>query len=401
MTQPKYFLTSDLHTKFCFSSGFECVASTHPSLSAQSYGQIMIQVSDNSLNQIESRIFQIYLHEELGYPNVFLEPTVYTERKSERSKLLNLLLDVSGPTLNLGVWMPADFHTMPPFVEMAGRLSTGFFGWFVPKLLIRPNDLPSLNFYTIFKHPDTSTFKQFVFDDSILNVYEDGHSDEDEANNNYVPEQCKGKDERCVTLLAGWRRQTEFVIKHINELKLYVKVKWLGANLQAATRHLFDQFSRNRSEHAGQKFAVLHYSPSEVIDTDIEFETITMPACKDLISSNETLCQYETTAILKYFSSTLSGKNGINNALREITFNRTQEIGLLRRYQSYVRGTANNLPASDPDTAFDYVACEWLRENRGIWSKWIPQLTQEIIYIGGIFPNTHESNREHEGECPI
>lgn len=363
----------------------------------------MIQVSDDALNQIESRIFQIYLQEELGYRNVSLEPTLYTERKSERWKLLNLLmdLDMSGPTLNLGVWMPADFHTMPPFVEMAGRLSTGYFGWFVPKSLIRPNDLPSLNFYTIFKDPNTSTFKQFVFDESILNVYEYGHSDADEAYNNYVPEQCRGKEERCVTLLAGLRRQTEFVIKHIKELKLYVKVKWLGVNLQAATRHLFDQFSRNRSEYAGQKFVVLHYSPSEVIDTDIEFDTITMPACKDIIISNETLCQYETTAILKYFSSTLSGKNGINNALREITFNRTQEKWLLKRYQSYVRGTTYNLPASDPDTAFDYVACEWLRKNRDIWSKWIPKLPQEIIYIGGIFPNTHESNREHEGAYPI
>lgn len=358
----------------------------------------MIQVSDNVLNQIQSRIFKIYLNEQLGYRNVTLQPAVHSGSKSEKWKLLDLLLGIAGPTLNLGVWMPADFHTMPPSVEMAGRLSTGYFGWFVPRRLIQPNDMPTLNLYTIFKYPNTSTFKQFVFDESILNEYEDDDNDGGDAlDNSFVPEQCAGKEQRCVTLLAAHRWQTEFVIKHINELKLYVKVKWLGANLQAATRYLFDQFSQNRSEFAGQKFVVLHYSPSEVIDTDIEYDTITMPACKDMVSSSETLCQYETMAVLKYVSAMLSGKNGINNALREITFSRTQEKRLLMRYHNYVRSATNDLPMDSSETAFDHVACEWLKENLGVWSKWIRELPQEIIYIGGIFPNTHDSNRQHEG----
>lgn len=357
----------------------------------------MIQVSGNVLNQIESRIFKIYLNEELGYRNVSLRSTPYpNSRSSEKWKLLDLLLGIVGPTLSLGVWMPADFHTMPPHVEMAGRLSTGYFGWFVPKRLIQSNDLPTLNLYTILKYPNTSAFKQFVFDDGMLSEYEVGDGGA-ATYNSFVPEQCSGKEQRCVTLLAAHRWQTEFVIKHINELKLYVKVKWLGANLQSAARHLYDQFSRNRSDLVGQKFVMLHYSPSEVIDTEIEYETITMPACKDMVSSSETLCQYETMAVLKYYSSTLSGKNDINNALREINFSRAQEKWLLRRYHNYARGAANNVPLNDAETAYDYVACEWLRENVGVWSKWIRQLPQEIIYIGGIFPNTHESNRQHEG----
>lgn len=363
----------------------------HTSLGAQSYGEIMIQASDNVLNQIESSIFKIYLNEELGYRNVSIQSTPYSQRQDERWKLLEVLMGIAGPTLNLGVWMPADFHTMPPLVEMAGRLSTGYFGWFVPKQFNQPNDSPSLNLYTIFKYPNTSTFKKFVFDESILNQYEDD-------DNSFVPEQCSDERQRCVTLLAAHRWRTEFVIQHINELKLYVKVKWLGENLQLVTRHLYDQFRRNRSESIGQKFVVLHYSPSEVIDTDIEYDTITMPACKDMISSSDTLCQYETMAVLKYQSSMLSDQNGITNALREINFSRAQEKSLLKRYQKYASSTASNVPMNDAKTIFDYVACDWLRENNGIWSNWIGQLPQEIIYIGGIFPNTHESNRQHEGD---
>lgn len=333
------------------------------------------------------------MNEELGYRNVLLRNvTPYSDRSSsEKRKLFDLLQGIEGRTLSLGVWMPADFHTIPPHVEMAGRLSTGYFGWFVPKRLIQSNDLTTLNLYTIFKHPNTSAFKQFVFDDGMLNEY--GAT----ANDTFVPEQCIGKQQLCVTLLAAHRWQTQFVMEHINELKLYVKVKWLGANLQSAARHLYDQFSRNRSEFASRKFVMLHYSPSEVIDTEIEYDTIMMPACKDMVSSSETLCQYETMAVLKYYSSRLNGKNGVHNALREIDFSRDQEKWLLRRYHNYARGATNNVPLNDAKIAYDSVACEWLRQNKDVWSSWIPQLPQEIIYIGGIFPNTHESNRQHEG----
>lgn len=40
------------------------------------------------------------------------------------------------PIINLGIWMPSDHHSYSPKVEMAGPLTTGRFGWFIPKLLI-------------------------------------------------------------------------------------------------------------------------------------------------------------------------------------------------------------------------------------------------------------------------
>lgn len=387
---------SNLYSLFFFY--LICVASEHTSLGAQSHGEIIIQSSNNVLNQIESRIFKMYLNEELGYRNVSIRPTPLPSGKSDKWKIMQVLLSLQGPTLNLGVWMPADFHTMPPNVEMAGRLSTGYFGWFVPKRLIQPNDLPTMNLYTIFKYPNTSTFKQFVFDDEIIAEFgmgADQHYD-------FVPDQCVGKEQQCVTLLAAHRWQTEFVIKHINELKLYVKVKWLGANLQPATRHLYERFRQHHDGVFGPKFVVLHYSPSEVIDTDIEYETITMPACKDIVSSNETMCQYETMAVIKYMSEKLSGPDGINYALREINFDVAQEKWMLRRYQNYLKGTMNAVPMDEAEGTFDTVACDWLKENSVQWSKWIQKMPEKIVYIGGIFPNAHESTREHEGmQCAI
>lgn len=73
------------------------------------------------------------------------------------------------PTLNLGVWMPADYHMPPPNIHMIGRFSLGRFGWFTPKKLIKtdqphPPPLP----YTIFKTNTGEQFKRFLVNTTVL-----------------------------------------------------------------------------------------------------------------------------------------------------------------------------------------------------------------------------------------
>lgn len=72
------------------------------------------------------------------------------------------------PILNLGVWMPADYHLLPPNIDIAGRFSTGRFGWFIPKQLIDTDEVSSIISYRIFKNSTTNQFNRFLFDENIL-----------------------------------------------------------------------------------------------------------------------------------------------------------------------------------------------------------------------------------------
>lgn len=65
--------------------------------------------------------------------------------------------------------MPADYHMPPPGVEMVGRLSTGRFGWFIPKVLIQNGSFPTFIPYTTFNNNNAEEFDRFIFDESILN----------------------------------------------------------------------------------------------------------------------------------------------------------------------------------------------------------------------------------------
>lgn len=72
------------------------------------------------------------------------------------------------PILNLGVWMPADYHLLPPNIDIAGRFSTGRFGWFIPKQLMDTDEVSSIISYRIFKNSTTNQFNRFLFDENIL-----------------------------------------------------------------------------------------------------------------------------------------------------------------------------------------------------------------------------------------
>lgn len=72
------------------------------------------------------------------------------------------------PALNLGIWMPADYHMPPPGVDMVGRFSTGRFGWFIPKSLIGDGGSSSVIPYTVFKDTNSLQYQRFVYDENVL-----------------------------------------------------------------------------------------------------------------------------------------------------------------------------------------------------------------------------------------
>lgn len=73
------------------------------------------------------------------------------------------------PTLNLGVWMPANHHMPLEKIHMIGRFSLGRFGWYTPKQLAKNNQIhaPPIP-YTIFKTNTGEQFNRFLFNAAVL-----------------------------------------------------------------------------------------------------------------------------------------------------------------------------------------------------------------------------------------
>ena len=216
---------------------------------------------------------------------------------------------------------------------------------------------------------------------------------------------------KCATLLSANYRDTSFVMDHINELKLHVKVLWLGDNLKPVVNHLLHELDAKRTESFvgnRKKFVVLHWTPSEIIDTDIAFEQVTMPRCEDMKSSTETLCKYELTPILKYFSDQVRQIPLIYLSVLEFNFDAENQQFILNLYNNL---TENAFSESVNDVArldlrgmmqrnyenlqndrdasqqiYNRVACEWMRNHPTTYKKWNKEEGKEQILIGGIFP---------------
>lgn len=230
-----------------------------------------------------------------------------------------------------------------------------------------------------------------------------------------MPDHCK--NEECAVLVSSLRQDTGFVVDHIIEWKLFVKVIWIGKHLKSATNSLLESCARN-----GKMFITLHWTPSEIIDADIEYDMITMPRCNQYGSerSREILCKYELTPILKYYSQHLKRENApfINSALTDINFERQQERDILEIYNNLTQNrysmTASisepiavnsNEIGSYKDTRgyqkdiYWEAACEWLRQNREVYTQWRPRPKErERIYIGGIFPTGNDLGGKYKGK---
>lgn len=221
----------------------------------------------------------------------------------------------------------------------------------------------------------------------------------------YVPERCL--NENCVTLLSGHEEDTRFVTAHIDEMNLYVRVIWFGNDLQRVINTLFNRFTENKTEM--NAFIVLHWSPSEIIDTDIEYEMITMPQCElfdDEAIKNAT-CKYELTPVLKYCSEQFKKFKTAHSVFEMINFDRQSEKYLLEMYNNFTKVEGNLIDIHDTDymeKVFDHIACMFHKEKPQIYEEWIQVLSIQMslpkkrkIYIGGLYPRDEERLDEHIG----
>ncbi|XP_029161523.1 receptor-type guanylate cyclase gcy-5-like [Nylanderia fulva] len=360
---------------------------------------IQFEVSRRVTQRLTSEIMKIFLTEVMGYSDIgiidkddkFNASEVF-ERLSEKPTY-NEHRIVPTTMVNMEVWIPPQQDTSPLLskynVKECGSIAPpGYFGWFVPEALARPDES-----WSVFSRLETAS--RYAVDEAYLSIIKNSTINPDTRDyycheifcqhGMYVPDQCQSQGQqrtpKCAMLLAEYPDVTLFVKEHIDQMKLYVTVAWVGPNLRYLTKNLtreYMQFGWNSSASIeNRSLVILHYSPSSVIPNEREFTMINFPRCgggqKGSIG-----CAYESNRLTKLVWDRLE-------LIAKIAFETISRAKFSREmYENLIlRRTRIASNVSD-----EQIACDWLRENLNYTlTEWKPNSdNKNTLYVGGIFP---------------
>lgn len=372
---------------------------------------ITLEVSNRVSHQLITHMFKILLQEYLGYPKVEIK---YHENQSDPETIIARL---SGPIhdtqstapesmINLEVWVPPDYDDTQDlansYVKDCGSISMpGRYGWFIPKNFSKPiedyyrkldiklqADVQQDVHWPIFTDIKIAQRFDILNVNLIHNISQLASKAESycpECDEGwYVPPYCATintalatpKYESCALLLAPDYNSTKFVIDQIRDLKLYVKVLFLGPQLNTVMKMIDEEYKRKGI--TDKSYVALSWYPSEVVYNKQNFYTVTFPSC-DYVNPNSYSCQYEAKRLIKYSWSKLDKlAPRVIGLARRLTFAEDEISSFLQLYNEH------------PEKNYEQVACAFLSQDIG---KWITYRTPDKprIYIGGIFPITGSS----------
>ncbi|XP_012143005.2 uncharacterized protein LOC100883782 isoform X1 [Megachile rotundata] len=341
---------------------------------------ITFEVSERVTQRLSTIIMKIFLTEVLGYTGVSVFEVEDEFKVNETFR--RLTDDVSSgqrvlPMVNMEVWIPPQLDTMPLLnandVKECGSIAPpGHFGWFVPKSLSRLGDS-----WITFTRPETAT--RFDVDEHTLSriqnftvnpINKTYYCAEPFCQQGmYVPERCQGQS--CALLLTSYPNVTDYVKSHIDSLKLYVKVVWVGPNLKYLTETLTREYST-----ANRSLVILHWTPSSVVPNERDFATIEFARCSNKLS--EAGCNYESNRLTKLVWARLEYIAKLAfEAINHAKFTGEMYEDLINRYNTLSRKMDE-----------EEIACGWLKDNLNYTlQEWMPNnADKNVLYVGGIFP---------------
>lgn len=370
-----------------------------------------LEVSDRATQQLATQIYKIILQEVLGYPRVEIVPQDDDFNLTKIYERLSGSLDDTGSIIpsamvNLEVWVPPENNTMPLLdffnVKEGGYIAPpGRFGWFIPielvnsvRLIMDKSWLPDAEdlHWTVFRNQKktaeifsvtNSSDVKFIAENSIKNAatgeyYCNSANHPSCRNGMFIPDHCNSK--HCALLLAPYYEATSFVIQHIEEMNLYVKVAWLGPNLKNVTKELTRRYRERKSSKA---IVILSWTPSDIILPENKFISVAFKRCELFNSSQMGGCKYELNRLIKVTWANLEKiAKPAYDTLHRMFLTEENYDEMLLEYNTYY-----------PQRSVYDVACNWLRNNSRHWHDWIQvsNKAKNIIYIGGIFPMTGSS----------
>lgn len=221
-------------------------------------------------------------------------------------------------SINLEIWRTPDHLQMFPSTVIEANSLTendiARYGLYIPKDLKPSVKFSYSNFITtngnykwteiLFRLTEESAFLENLKRENGTNFPSKNIND-----GVYVPNHCISDSEPCATVFTSHYYDTRFFIQHIEALKLKMKVYFLGDNLKQSVRKLVTIIKNSRKLDSSKKidklFMVLHWTPSEIIDGNDQFEEVTMPKC-ELYKNANISCKFEANSVAVYFNEIIA-----------------------------------------------------------------------------------------------
>ncbi|KAJ8916169.1 hypothetical protein NQ315_016308 [Exocentrus adspersus] len=364
---------------------------------------IKLETSKRITHRLTTELFYIFIKEVLGYSKIEVnvrEDDFQIEPVIERlSDYYHQTVSEPPATINLEVWVRPDYDTTnaSQFVDECGTVGPpGRFGWFIPLEAARPvrtyyaKHLMSQNMFEVHwsLFLDPNLVRYFDISDRVISAMvknENYNRRQDTGDyvcseslckeSMYVPEQCRNTT--CATLLAPGFNVSSFLVDQIDEMKLLVKVLWLGDNLRIVVEELSNLYALSRSNNSVVFF---HWYPSEMVIDQRDFVSV-------LFTNNEIMefthkeavgYKYEMHRLVKLaWSKIQKNAQPLYDSLRFFKLKESDYVNLLYLYEEY----RANWPMRS-------IACNWMRNHTNVWKNWLGlyQTFRTPIYIGGIFP---------------
>lgn len=360
---------------------------------------INFEVSRRVTQRLSSQIMKIFLTEVLGYRNVNVVEHDDKFRLDDTFARLNnatyVIMNDSPrleqiaiqPLVNMEAWIPSHvdpipLHNLYADVRDLGSIAPpGYFGWLVPELFSRKGES-----WVTFTRPETAA--RFDVDEGTMSLIRSNamntiaggyYCNETFCHHGmYVPERCQGR-QSCALLITSHPDVTGFVKDDIDELKLYVRVVWVGPNLKHLSETLIKDYlqreQKSMAPSGSRSLVLLHWTPSSIVPNGTSFETIAFPRCGSIPSGIG--CHYEPNRLAKLVWTRLeSVAKSAYEAINRAGFTAQMYEDLIDRYnrQSGI--------LSEED-----IACGWLRDNIDhATNDWLQYKDRNMIYVGGIFP---------------
>ncbi|KAJ8975821.1 hypothetical protein NQ317_003857 [Molorchus minor] len=302
-------------------------------------------------------------------------------------------------TINLEVWVRPDYDTYDTYVsdlvkDCGSVAPPGRFGWFIPSDL----DFPIQQYYKgrIWNDNMREVHWSIFLDRQMAQIFDlDGPIVKDLinkqsynringsnspfvcndpnfcSNSMYTPNRCINQP--CAVLLAPSYAATSFLINQTNEMKLFLKILWLGDNLNKFTDEMFNIYTL---QQLPKSLLIFYWFPSDIIIDESRYYSVTFKN-SELFNFTHTEAvgyKYEMHRLAKLaFSKIEKNAKPLYHAVRSFKFYEKDYIDLMHTYENF------------PHMSKMEIACQWLKDNPAKWKAW-KKVTETVIYIGGIFP---------------
>lgn len=190
--------------------------------------------------------------------------------------------------------------------------------------------------------------------------------------------------------------ETHFVLEHVALFNMSVRLIWLGRNLRHVVDILYAKYLNNPSSSGEyQKFIVMDYTPSLTIDGAIEFTSIAMPECREILRLREgAYCAYSEMPAVKYYKLPQSMKT-IESLTDGFTIEERTYRDLIKQYEEKVKSAAGDidddtikdqpLSIEKEDSVMNSIACDFVKNHPEMFHT--ARATKPEYAIGVLLPS--------------